>query len=128
MDLELSPFRSGCPIASSLDQLGDRWTLVILRDLANGKSRYNQFLDGPERIATNILRDRLVAMERDGLVRRSLYEHRPRRYQYVLTEKGAALLPVLQAFCRWAVVHLPDRWKPPARFMRAKPRDLLKPR
>lgn len=114
-------FRSGCPIASSLDLVGDRWTMVILRDLFTGKRRFSQFLDSPERIATNILRARLVEMERNGLVERRLYEARPKRYEYVLTRRGAGLLPVLQALCGWSGENLPDRWTPPASFMRAKP-------
>jgi DNA-binding HxlR family transcriptional regulator len=119
-----SDFRSGCPIASSLDLVGDRWTLVILRDLANGKSKFREFLDSPERIATNILTARLSQMEQDGLVKAELYEQRPRRYAYKLTPKGAALIPVLQAISRWGCGELPNRWTPPERFMKLKPKDL----
>jgi DNA-binding HxlR family transcriptional regulator len=118
-------FRSGCPIASTLEVIGDRWTLVILRDLVNGKSRFAEFLDGPERIATNILTARLAQMEAHGLVRAELYERRPKRYAYALTEKGAALLPLLQDMCRWGQAHLEDRWTAPASFMRKKPGDLV---
>jgi DNA-binding HxlR family transcriptional regulator len=117
-------FRSGCPIASSLQIVGDRWTLVILRDLANGKARFAQFLESPERIATNILTARLTQMEADGLVTAELYSRRPKRYAYTLTKKGAALMPVVQALCRWGETHLPDRWKAPEKFMKLKPGDL----
>ncbi len=51
--------RSGCPIATTLDMIGDRWTLVILRDMINGKSRFSEFLDSPERITTSVLAARL---------------------------------------------------------------------
>lgn len=118
-------FRSGCPIASTLDLIGDRWTLVILRDLVNGKARYKDFLDSPEKIASNILTARLTAMESAGLIESSLYQQRPKRYQYKLTANGAALLPVLQAICRWGEGHLPKRWKAPPAFMRKKPEELL---
>jgi DNA-binding HxlR family transcriptional regulator len=118
-------FRSGCPIASSLEQIGDRWTLVILRDLANGKARFAQFLDSPERIASNILAARLAQMEADGLVASELYQRRPKRYAYRLTRKGAELMPVLQAIARWGQANLADRWTAPARFMKLKPQDLL---
>jgi DNA-binding HxlR family transcriptional regulator len=117
-------FRSGCPIASTLDLVGDRWTLVILRDLANGKSKFAEFLASPERIASNILAARLQQMEADGLVSSELYERRPKRYAYSLTRKGAALMPVLQAICRFGCGELPDRWTPPERFMKLRPKDL----
>jgi DNA-binding HxlR family transcriptional regulator len=117
-------FRSGCPIASTLDLVGDRWTLVILRDLANGKSKFAEFLDSPERIASNILTARLQQMEADGLIASDLYERRPKRYAYRLTPKGAALMPVLQAISRYGCGELPNRWTPPERFMRLKPKDL----
>ena len=109
--------RSGCPIATTLDIVGDRWTLVLLRDLLTGKSRFSQFLGSPERITTNILADRLATMESAGLVTKAAYQQHPRRFEYALTRKGEALLPVLQAMCRWANVHLPGTWRPPKSFM-----------
>ncbi len=121
---DMEDFRSGCPIASALDLIGDRWTLVILRDLVNGKTRYTDFLDGPERIASNVLSARLTAMERAGLIESRLYRQRPKRYEYHLTPKGAALLPTLHALCRWGEAHIAGRWKAPASFMTKKPEDL----
>lgn len=118
-------FRSGCPIASTLALVGDRWTLVLLRDLVNGKRRYKDFLDSPERIASNILSARLAAMEQHGLIASRLYQQRPKRFEYRLTAKGAALLPVLQDLCRWGEAQLPERWKAPAAFMEMKPEDLI---
>ena len=112
--------RSGCPVASSLDIIGDRWTLVVLRDLIMGKSRFSEFLESPERIATNILSSRLALMEREGLVTKSLYQARPKRYEFKLTAKGAALLPVLQELSRWANRFLPGTWTPPEDFMAKK--------
>lgn len=112
--------RSGCPIATTLDMVGDRWTLVIMRDLVCGKKRFSEFLASPERITTNVLADRLAAMEADGLVVRRSYQERPKRYEYVLTEKGEALLPVLQDICRWANRYVPDTWTPPDHFMRKR--------
>lgn len=109
--------RSGCPIATTLDLLGDRWTLVIVRDMLTGKSRFAEFLASPERITTNILSDRLSAMEADGLVEREPYQERPIRYAYRLTEAGTALLPALQAICRWANKYRPETWVPPQSFM-----------
>ena len=109
--------RSGCPIATSLDLIGDRWTLVILRDLFGGKRRYGEFLASPEGITTNILAARLSSMEAGGLVTKSPYQERPTRYAYALTPRGRALKPTLQELCRWANSEFPDTWVPPESFM-----------
>ena len=109
--------RSGCPIATSLELVGDRWTLVLARDMLTGKSRFSEFLNSPERITTNILTNRLAAMEQNGLIERFPYQDRPPRYEYRLTEKGLALLPALQEICRWANLYLPGTWTPPDSFM-----------
>lgn len=97
---------------------------MLLRDLVNGKSKFKEFLDSPERIASNILTARLADMERHGLVSSALYQERPRRYAYKLTAKGAGLLPVLQAMSAWGEANLPDRWRAPAAFMAKTPADL----
>jgi DNA-binding HxlR family transcriptional regulator len=112
--------RSGCPIATTLDIVGDRWTLVILRDLLTGKSRFSHFLASPEKITTNILTDRLDAMLKAGLVSKTAYQQKPMRYEYSLTPKGETLLPVLQQICRWANTHIPGTWIPPESFMSRK--------
>ena len=112
--------RSPCPIATTLDILGDRWSLVIVRDMILGKKRFAEFLDSPEAITTSVLSDRLSAMENSGLVERKPYQKRPPRYEYLLTAKGQALLPVLQEVCRWANKTMPDTWVPPESFMKKK--------
>lgn len=94
---------------------------MLIRDLVNGKSRFQDFLASPERIASNILASRLKRMEAAGLISARLYSERPKRYEYALTPRGAGLLPVLQAMSRWAGAELPDRWVPPERFMKLKP-------
>ena len=114
--------RSGCPIASTLDIVGDKWSMVILRDLLTGKRRFGQFLKSPERITTNVLTDRLERLEANGLVWKRAYSERPPRYEYLLTEKGAALLPALQEISRWANRYIPGTWVPPEMFMRMKVR------
>jgi len=113
----MAPHRSSCPIASTLDILGDRWSLVIVRDLLTGKRLFGDFLDSPEGISTNILADRLKRLTAAGLVARAAYQTRPRRYAYSLTEDGEALLPVLQEICIWGNKTLPGTWMPPAAFM-----------
>jgi DNA-binding HxlR family transcriptional regulator len=119
-------FRSGCPIATTLDLVGDRWTLVIVRDMVMGKKRFGDFLKSPEGIPTNILTDRLQRLEEFGLLEKRSYQENPVRFEYRLTEKGAALLPALQAVCRWANRYLPDTWKTPKRFLELKPSELMK--
>jgi len=116
--------RSPCPIASSLDLIGDRWTLVLLRDMMLGKTTYSELLDSPECITTSVLAERLERMQKHGLIERQQYQDRPRRFRYLLTAKGRDLLPVAQALCRWGNRHLDDTWIPPERFMSANPADL----
>ena len=116
-------YRSGCPIASALDVLGDRWTLVVLRNIFLGHRRYQAQLKGPERISTNILAERLALLEREGLVTKVAYQDAPPRYEYVLTQKGADTLPILQAMARWSQTHIDERWEPAAGFMDAAPAD-----
>jgi len=112
--------RSGCPIANTLDIVGDRWTLVVLRDLFTGKDKFSDFLTSPEGIATNVLSSRLQTMEANGLVEKTVYQRRPKRFAYKLTQKGHDLLPVLQSMCRWANAHVPGTWTPPDWFMSLK--------
>jgi DNA-binding HxlR family transcriptional regulator len=97
----LSAPRSDCPIACTLDLIGDRWTLLIVRDLFKGKNRFSEFLGSEEGIKTNILTDRLKRLEWAGLVRRSRYQDHPPRYEYHLTPAGRSLSPVLKAIFTW---------------------------
>lgn len=99
--------RSPCPVAAALDLLGDRWTLLVLRDLFWGKQRYGEFLASPEQIPTNLLAERLVRLEQGGLIRSQLYLKRPPRYEYVLTEQGRGLLPTIKALAAWGEQHIP---------------------
>jgi DNA-binding HxlR family transcriptional regulator len=116
-------FRSPCPVASALDVVGDKWTLVVLRTIFAGRHRYAELANIPERISTNILADRLERLERYGLISKSAYQDNPVRYQYALTRKGADLLPILQELAAWAARHIPDRWGSPQWFDRGKPGD-----
>lgn len=105
--------RSPCPLAQALDLLGDRWTLLVLRDLFVGKRRFGDFLQSPEKIASNILSDRLRRLEEAGLVEKRRYQERPPRVEYRMTARGAETLPIIQAAVAWAHKHLPDTWTPP---------------
>lgn len=94
-------------MAAALDVLGDRWTLLVLRDLFWGKSRYGEFLASPEGIPTNILADRLVRLEEYGLLSSSPYQDNPPRQEYKITTKGSELLPTLLALAKWGEQHFP---------------------
>ena len=102
------PFaRSLCAVANSLDILGDKWSLLVVRDLLHGKRTYGELAHSPERIPTNILADRLKRLESTGIVTSTPYQERPVRYAYTLTPKGRALGEVLLAFVRWGKQHIP---------------------
>ena len=95
--------RSECPVGKALDLLGDRWTLLVVRDMAiHGARTYNDFLESPERIPTNTLASRLKRLEDTGIVDKKPYQQNPPRYTYELTEKGRAVLPVLRALRDWS--------------------------
>lgn len=113
----LAAQRSPCPISAALDLIGDRWSLLVIRDLLVGKKRYSEFLASPERITTNILAERLRRLEAGGLITSTAYSAHPPRYEYSLTARGRDLHPLLQELCRWGQRHVPDTWKPPAAFM-----------
>ena len=98
--------RSVCPVACTLDVIGDRWTLLVVRDLACGKRRFNEFRRSPERIATNILADRLGRLIANGLAERCPSDHPPGRDSYRLTAKGKSLRPVLDAVARWGLANV----------------------
>jgi DNA-binding HxlR family transcriptional regulator len=97
-----------CPIANTLDLLGDRWTLLVVRDLLFfDKHRFGDFAASMEGIPTNILADRLRRLEDAGIVVKVPYSSRPQRFEYHLKPKGADLLPVLLAMAEWAGHHVP---------------------
>lgn len=118
-----APFRSDCPIASTLDLVGDRWTLLILRDMLFGSERFSDFVGKAEGIRRNILTDRLRRMEEDGLIFRETYQTNPPRFRYRLTERGAKLLPVIQALAAWGADHLGHTYEPPDVLMAWVPAD-----
>ena len=95
--------RSPCPIACSLDILGDRWTLLIIRDLLLGRTRFRDFSASPEGIPTNILSDRLERLLQHDIVKQTPAEDGTKRFAYLLTEKGKALRPVIVAMRDWGL-------------------------
>lgn len=95
-------FRSACSIARTLEIVGDKWTLLIVRDLMwHGRTRFQALQSAAEHVPTNILSDRLKRLTAWGLVRREAYQDNPARYEYFLTEAGKSLEPVLLSIMAW---------------------------
>lgn len=95
--------RSGCPISSALDILGDKWSLLIIRDMMFfGKNTYSDFAESDEKIATNILADRLLILESAKIITKKEHPESKAKYFYKLTRKGIDLMPVLMEFIVWS--------------------------
>ena len=90
-------------MARSLDIMGDRWTILVLRDLFRGLSKFGDILESLEGISPNLLADRLKRLEQRGIVERVFYSDHPPRAEYCLTEKGNELGPVIQALAEWGI-------------------------
>ena len=97
-----------CSVARTLDVIGERWSLLIVRDAFYGLRRFDDFRRDLG-IARNVLTDRLATLVEQGVFERRQYEDRPPRYEYVLTEKGRELLPVILAMMRWGDVWQSDQ-------------------
>lgn len=101
-----------CSIARSLEVVGERWTLLILRDAVFGLRRFEQFQESLG-VASNILSKRLERLCKEGLLERRVYQKRPKRHEYVLTEKGRQIGPALIMFMKWGDRHYPTAGGPP---------------
>ncbi len=99
--------RSHCAVASTLDIVGDKWSLLVIRDLFAGKATYGELLASDERMPTNILADRLRRLEDAGIIGKSAYQERPVRFAYALTPKGRDMGEILLALVRWGRKHIP---------------------
>ena len=106
MSRRKSKRRSVCPVACTLDLVGDRWTLLVVRDLFCGKTHFKEFAASPEGIATNILTDRLDRLLEAELVEQYPSPLNPNRFAYRLTERGRSLGDMLQAISAWGLEHL----------------------
>ncbi|MFO1483402.1 MAG: helix-turn-helix domain-containing protein [Verrucomicrobiaceae bacterium] len=95
--------RSPCPVSCALDIFGDRWTLLVIRDLMLGRSRFKDFAASPESVPTNILSDRLRRLLQHGIVEQLPAAEGAKHLAYKLTEKGEALRPVLKAMKQWGL-------------------------
>lgn len=101
--------KSHCPINYAMELFGDRWTFLIIRDLMfKGKSHYNEFLQAEEKIATNILANRLLSLEQNGIVTKTEDPSHGSKWIYRLTEKGIGLMPLLVDMILWSAKYDPD--------------------
>ena len=98
-----APRRSPCPVAYSLDIFGDRWTLLVIRDLFFGRTRFKEFAASPEGIPTNILTERLERLLARGIIKQIPAEDGTKRLAYRITKKGKALGRVLRAMRDWGL-------------------------
>ena len=98
--------RSVCPVACTLDLIGDRWTLLVVRDLFAGRTHFKEFSRSPEGIASNILANRLAKLVENGIAEKFPSAEVPGRDAYRLTEKGRSLLPVLRAIASWGLSNI----------------------
>ena len=113
--------RSDCTISYALDFFGDKWTLLIIRDMAMEQKRfYKEFLGSKEGIATNILSDRLKKLEANGIIRSAVYEQRKTQKEYFLTQKGKDLLPVLLEMMVWSFTYQEGLNVPPSLIEKIK--------
>ena len=111
--IKLDNSRSSCPISATLDVIGDKWSLLVIRDLLFlGKTQFGEFLSASEGISTNILAQRLNSLEACGIVEKQPYQDNPVRYNYTLTQRGRELRPVLMELIGWGNKHVKGTYTP----------------
>jgi DNA-binding HxlR family transcriptional regulator len=103
-------YNQPCNIACTLEIIGERWTLLIIRELFRGNRKFNELKQALEGIAPNILSDRLQLLESEGVIASTLYSQHPPRYEYALTDKGRELRHVLYAISIWGNRHLKRKY------------------
>ena len=106
MKIKKIDHRSSCPISTALDIFGDKWSLLIMRDMVfKGKSTYGDFLESDEKIATNILAARLALLEYSGILSKKQHPENKAKVLYTLTAKGIDLIPLLVEMIQWSEKH-----------------------
>ena len=115
--------QSGCPVAFTLDTFGDRWSILVVRDMIlNGKKYYGEFLESPEHIASNILADRLKRLEEARVITKKPDPENQKRYVYELTQKGVDLLPLVLEAVIWGSKYVSEN-STPKEFLRRLKKD-----
>ena len=126
----IKKFRSECPVASALDVIGDKWTLVIVRDmLFGGKSTFKELSESTEKIASNILSSRLKLLERHKMVTKNKVPGNDKVVVYRLTDKGTSLAPVIVELIAWSDRNIrefnPDMMSPDSELITAVQSDKM---
>jgi DNA-binding HxlR family transcriptional regulator len=103
-----NPYQADCPTRRILDRIGDRWTVLIVSVLGEGDARFSELRRRIEGVSQKMLTQTLRGLERDGLVRRTVYPEVPVRVEYALTDAGRTLLEPLRALEEWSIEHLSD--------------------
>ena len=104
--------RSSCPLVNILDILGDKWSLVVVRDIFNGKKAFGEFLESPEKISTSVLTSRLQLLERSGIAQHILSKSDKKVKFYFLTDRGIDLFPILYEMVYWSKRNLDREFHP----------------
>ena len=104
--LDGDPYRADCPTRRILDRIGDRWTVLVVGALAEGDARFSELRRRVDGVSQKMLTQTLRALERDGLVTRTVYPEVPVRVEYALTEAGRTLCEPLEALREWSIIHL----------------------
>ncbi len=99
-------WRAKCPVACALDVIGDKWSLLVIRDMFQGKKRYGELQSSHEGIPTNILANRLKKLVEQGVIEKRLYSEKPPRAEYHLTEKGQDLHDVIVPMFKWGAKYV----------------------
>ncbi len=107
--------RSSCPLVNILDILGDKWSLVVVRDIFNGKKAFGEFLESPEKISTSVLTSRLQLLERAGIAQHILSKSDKKVKFYFLTDRGIDLFPILYEMVYWSKRNLDREFHPIAK-------------
>jgi DNA-binding HxlR family transcriptional regulator len=102
------PYQADCPTRRILDRIGDRWTVLVVSVLGDGDARFSELRRRIEGVSQKMLTQTLRGLERDGLVRRTVYPEVPVRVEYALTDAGRTLLEPLRALQQWSIEHLSD--------------------
>lgn len=105
-----------CSVARALEVIGDRWTMLVVRDAFHGVRRFEEFQERLG-VARNVLSDRLSRLVDDGILEKRRYHERPERFDYRLTPKGVDLFPVMVSLMKWGDRHAPNPGGPPVRVL-----------
>jgi DNA-binding HxlR family transcriptional regulator len=127
----MTDHRSLCPVNLGVEVFGDKWSLLILRDIMLGHRHFRELLQSEEGIASNILADRLAMLEREGILTKSADPAHKQKFVYNLTSKGIDLLPIFKEIGAWSIKHAPvDKKKYPqmSQFAKSTPEELMEMR